>query len=90
MTVRLRVLVSLEGGAVYNEACPKMNVSIAPESAGVRVWDELAEALNNGVSDATAHADFTGVYTYLPTEWIRHRVAVRVVSHIEVHKGVDP
>lgn len=90
VTVRLRVLVSLEGSVVYDETCPKVNVSVVPGSTGVRVWDEVAQALNYGMADATAHASFTGVYMYLPTERIRHRIVVRTISHIEVHKGVDP
>ena len=90
VTVRLRVLASIEGSAVYDESCPKVSVALVPESANVRIWDEFAEVLNYGMADATAHADFTGTYTFLPSEPVRHRIVVRAVSHIEVHKGIDP
>jgi hypothetical protein len=66
-----------------------MYVAVLPESANVRIWDQFAEALNYGITDATAHADFTGVYMFVPTEPIRHRIVVRAVSHLEVHKEID-
>jgi hypothetical protein len=45
--------------------------------------------MNYGITDATAHADFTGVYMFVPSERTRRSIVVRAVSHIEVHKEID-
>lgn len=62
----------------------------APSPRPVRLsFGAFAEVMNYGITDATAHADFTGVYMFVPSERTRRSIVVRAVSHIEVHKEID-